>query len=178
VRTRREPTPRERAILELRAAEARAPLPTDAEREERVLWVASFPVGDETYAIPCDDLRGLVPLARVTPVPLAPAHVIGVFRFEEAVIPVMSLATLVGARGWRRDTTLLLLASVAGKRVVAFDVEEAPVAVPVPLRSVEDARKEGDLAVIHVEATDSRRLGLVQIARLLNFQNIETRHGR
>ena len=45
--------------------------------DDNLLWVAEFPVGEETYAIPLEKLRAAVPLKMVTPVPLSPPHVVG-----------------------------------------------------------------------------------------------------
>ena len=50
--------------------------------EESFLWVAEFPIGEETYAISLDVLRAAVPLKMVTAVPLSPPHVIGILRFQ------------------------------------------------------------------------------------------------
>src|SRR6185312_2526100 len=77
--------------------------------EEAVIWVAEFPVGDETFAFPLGSLRAAMPLQRVTPVPLSSPEVIGVVRFQGEALTVLSLASLLGIRGWREDPMVLII---------------------------------------------------------------------
>src|SRR5256885_13982147 len=99
-------TPEVEELLVRRAERVRRkPAETD---EENVLWVAEFPVGEETYALPLETLRAAVPLKMVTAVPLSPSHVIGILRFQGQIVTALSLASLLGGRGWREDPAVLL----------------------------------------------------------------------
>src|SRR5437899_13058825 len=94
-------TPEVEELLVQRAERVRRkPAETD---EENVLWVAEFPVGEETYALPLETLRAAVPLKMVTAVPLSPSHVIGILRFQGQIVTALSLASLLVGRGWRVD---------------------------------------------------------------------------
>ena len=53
-------------------------------------------VGEEQYALPVESVREIAELGDVTPVPGAPAEVLGVRNLRGAVIPVLDLATLLG----------------------------------------------------------------------------------
>src|SRR5207253_4573879 len=99
-------TQEERDLLERRAARLREK-PRAAE-EESVLWAAEFPVGEDSYALPLESLRAAVPLKMVTSVPLSPPHVIGILRFQGQIVTALSLASLLGGRGWREDPAVLL----------------------------------------------------------------------
>lgn len=130
----------ERALLMLRAAQLRAK--TDTTVEEAQVWLACFPVGELTFALPLERVRAAVPLRMVTSVPLAPSHVIGVLRFRGAIASVLSLASLLGVRGWKVDPAVLLVVDMNddGSHVVAVDCEQIPRAISVPRAVIESAR--------------------------------------
>ena len=111
--------------LLVRRAERIRQKPAEAE-DENLLWVAEFPVGEETYALPLDTLRAAVPLKMVTPVPLSPPHVIGILRFQGQIVTALSLASLLGGRGWREDPAVLLVVDPGFGRLVALDCERIP----------------------------------------------------
>lgn len=153
----------ERALLLARALRLREAPAGEAEAER---GLASFVVGGARFAFHLERVRAALPLRGVTPVPLAPPHVIGVLRFRGDVVTVFSLASLLGVRGWRLDPTVLLLVDVGG-RVVAFDCEEIPTAIGVAARVVDGANAAGDV-LVEIPLPDGATLTLIDDpARLL-----------
>jgi len=161
-----ELTPDEREILEIRRERLRQK-PQAAAGDEATYWVAEFPVGDERYAVPLQRLRGSVPLRLVTPVPLSPPHVVGILRFQGQVIAALSLAALLGGRGWRQDPAVLLVVEGPSGDLVALDCEQVPQPLAVPLRVVEDARANDPAAIVPVGLPGARQVGLIDLDRLL-----------
>jgi len=161
----RELTADEREILEVRRDRLRQ-RPEAAADEEATFWVAEFPVGDERYAVPLQRLRGSVPLRLVTPVPLSPPHVVGILRFQGQVIAALSLAALLGGRGWRQDPAVLLVLEGPSGDLLALDCEQVPQPLAVPLRAVEEARARGG-AVVPVGLPGARQVNLIDLDRLL-----------
>ncbi len=53
-------------------------------------------VGDETLAVPIDDVREILQVARLTPLPRTPHFVRGVMNLRGAVVPVIDLAARLG----------------------------------------------------------------------------------
>ncbi len=53
-------------------------------------------VGDETLAVPIDDVREILQMTRLTPLPRTPALVRGVMNLRGAVVPVIDLAARLG----------------------------------------------------------------------------------
>lgn len=166
----------ERALLMLRAAQLRAK--ADGVVEEAQVWLAAFPVGELTFALPLERVRAAVPLRMVTSVPLAPSHVIGVLRFRGTVVSVLSLASLLGVRGWKVDPAVLLVvemkgaapgADADGGHVVAVDCEQIPRAISVPRAVVETARAAGrGAALTEVTLPDLAQLTILEdVQRLL-----------
>lgn len=159
------PTDEERRLLELRAERVRQKARADA--EEGRFWVAEFPVGAERYAVPLLSLRGAVPLRLVTPVPLAPPDVVGVFRHQGKNLTALSLASLLGGSGWKQDPTVLLLVERGDGGIVALDCEQVPRATALRAASVEAARSAAGGAWAEVLDDDRRLVRLIDVRRLL-----------
>lgn len=134
--------------------------------EERVHWVAEFPIGEERFAVPLEVLRGAVPLGMVTPVPLSSPEVIGILRFQGEIIAALSLASLLGVRGWREDPKVLLVLERAGGQKVALDCEQIPKPISLPAAAIETARATGG-AYVEVTTADLRQVNLIDVNRLL-----------
>lgn len=168
-----KPQPREKPAF---AAELNLLLERRAERirnkpheeEEDFLWVAEFPVGEESYAIPLDALRAAVPLKMVTPVPLSPPQVIGILRFQGQIITALSLASLLGGRGWREDPAVLLVVDPGFGRLVAFDCERIPKPVGLPHARVEEARGRSAGAITEITLPGMKQVSLLELNRLMD----------
>lgn len=153
-------------LLQKRAERIRRK-PAEAE-DENLLWVAEFPVGEETYALPLETLRAAVPLRMVTPVPLSPPHVIGILRFQGQIVAALSLASLLGGRGWREDPAVLLVVDPGFGRLVALDCERIPKPTGLPHAQVEEARARSTGAVCEITLAGTRQVNLLDLGRLMD----------
>jgi purine-binding chemotaxis protein CheW len=153
-------------LLQRRADRARQK-PAEAE-EENVLWLAEFPVGEETCAVSLEALRAAVPLKMVTPIPLSPPHVIGILRFQGQIVTALSLASLLGGRGWREDPAVLLVVDPGFGHLVALDCERIPKPVAVPHALVEEARARSTGAVCELTLPGMRQVNLLDLLRLMD----------
>jgi chemotaxis signal transduction protein len=174
-----KPEPREEPIaselnelLEKRAARVREK-PVEAE-DEALFLVAEFPVGEETWAIPLESLRAAVPLRSVTPVPLSPPHVIGILRFQGQIVAALSLASLLGGRGWREDPAVLLVVDSGAGHLVAVDCERIPKPSGIPHALVAEARARSTGAVVEVTLPGLRQIHLLDLRRLVIEMKAET----
>jgi chemotaxis signal transduction protein len=157
--------PEVRAILDERAERVRArPVLV---QEEALRWVAEFPVGGHQYAMPLEQLRASVPLKMVTAVPLSPPHVVGILRFQGAILPVLSLASLLGSTGWRADPAVLLVVEAGGEELVAFDCEQVPEARALPARLIEQATQDPQTGLSQIVTPELQQLMLIDVAKLL-----------
>ena len=153
------------ALLERRAERVRArPVSTS---EDSVLWVAEFPVGETTCAIPLDALRAAVPLKSVTPVPLSPPHVVGILRYQGQIVTALSLASLLGGLGWRDDPVVLLVVD-SGFGLLALDCERIPKTLGLPRTLVEEARGRSSGAGTEITLPDLRQVLLLDLRRLMD----------
>jgi len=172
------PQPREDAIapelneLLLRRAERARRKPVDAD-EDNVVWVAEFPIGEETYAIPLDVLRAAVPLKMVTPIPLSPPHVIGILRFQGQIVTALSLSSLLGGRGWREDPAVLLVVDPGFGHLVAVDCERIPKPTPVPQTVLEQGRARSTGPLCELTLPGMRQILLLDLLRLMDRRHSE-----
>ncbi|HYV47683.1 MAG TPA: chemotaxis protein CheW [Myxococcaceae bacterium] len=151
-------------LLDLRAQRLRA-LPATQEAEAPS-WAAELPIGQETYALPLESLLGCVPLRLVTPLPLAPPHVLGVVRFQGEIVTAFSTTMLLGAKGWGTDPFVLVVVRLPEGRTVALDCEQIPIQVEVPRSEVErQSLPPGDVAV-PVVVSGPRVIQLIDVERL------------
>ena len=171
-----EPTAAEvQAVLQLRADRVRArPPPIE---DESALWVAEFPLGDGRYAVRLDQLRGAVPLRAVTPVPLAPPHVIGILRFQGQMVTALSLASLLGGAGWKEDPAVLLVVEVGEGKLCALDCEQIPKPVSIPQALLSGARGEVAQPVTKVTLPGPREVSLLDPRLLLERFAHQVRRG-
>jgi chemotaxis signal transduction protein len=153
-------------LLRDRAERLALPVAQDSQAAEEHILVAELPLGDGRYALPLVDLRAAVPLKNITAVPLAPAHVIGMLRWEGQLITAFSLASVLGIRGWRRDPCVLLVVGW-GARLVALDSEVIPKQIALPRAAVETARARGAGPVLEVVTGQGEIVTLLDIGRLL-----------
>ena len=153
--------------LLVRRAERIRQKPAEAE-DENLLWVAEFPVGEETYALPLDTLRAAVPLKMVTPVPLSPPHVIGILRFQGQIVTALSLASLLGGRGWREDPAVLLVVDPGFGRLVAVDCERIPKPSGLPHAQVAEARARSSGPTYEITLAGARQVSLLDLLRLMD----------
>jgi chemotaxis signal transduction protein len=161
-------------LLERRAARLREKPKADS--DEAVLWAAEFPVGDESYALPLEALRAAVPLRMVTPVPLSPPHVIGILRFQGQILTAMSLASLLGGRGWREDPAVLLVVNPGmGGRLFALDCERIPKPVQLPVSAVEAARARATGPLLEVALPGLKQVSLIDLRRLMDRRSQDGR---
>jgi len=165
----RQPVPfgvEQTALLERRAARVRRK-PAEA-GDQSVFWAAEFPVGEERYAIPLDRLRAAVPLRMVTPVPLAPPQVIGILRFQGQVLAALSLASLLGGRGWKEDPAVLLVVDPGFGRLVALDCEHIPKPLALPGALVEQARARSTGLTAEIALPGFGQVHLLDLAQLMD----------
>jgi chemotaxis signal transduction protein len=155
-----------RALLEARAERLKARLVSKA--DEPTLMVAQFRVGDGQYAMPLANFRAAVPLKLVTAVPLSPPQVIGILRYQGQVITALSLASLLGVRGWRMDPTVLLVVEAGAGKLIGLDCEEVPKPCSLPLTAIEKAKKQGAGPVVELFIPGSVSINLLDLAALLD----------
>ena len=126
-------------------------------------------VGAESYALPVDTVIEVAELGEIAPVPGAPPSVLGVRNLRGQILPVFSLAAVLGIpvdRAPRR----LLVAEEGGRRAgFAIDEVRDVETLPEPAEATESAFLAG------ATLTDHGLVGVVDVPAL--FAALE-REGR
>ncbi|RKP46632.1 chemotaxis protein CheW [Pararobbsia silviterrae] len=84
----------------------------------------SFYLGHTEFALPVSAIHEVVVFpSRVTPIPLSPAFLIGVFNLRGAIIPIVDLRAILGMSDTtERDTQKVAIVDFAGTRIgLVFD---------------------------------------------------------
>ncbi|MBI5547422.1 MAG: chemotaxis protein CheW [Deltaproteobacteria bacterium] len=161
-----------------RRAERVSGLAETSHQEEASLPVALFRSGGEHYAVPLATLRAALPVRLVTPIPLAPAHIVGALRFRERIISAVSLGSLLGVRGLQQDPAVLLVVQLSPQRLVAVDCEQVPTPAALPLRLVEEARARATGPIAQLTTDTLERVLLLDLPALLDGHTPGEAHGR
>ena len=177
MKSKHEEVPADAQQLLAKRAERVKSASQNTTEDEAILWVAEFAIGEDTYAIPLSALRAAVPLRMVPPVPLSAPQVIGILRFQGQILTAMSLASLLGSRGWRQDPAVLLVVDPGWGQLTALDCEQIPKPSPLPMMLVEQARARGSNAILEITTRDMRQVNLIELARLLDRREETKRHG-
>jgi chemotaxis signal transduction protein len=135
------------------------------------MWIASFSLGDNDYAIPLKALRAAVPVSGVTPVPRSSRVVVGVLQFQSEIIAALSTAALLGS-GWSIDPMILLVVDAGRGRTVALDCAQIPLATTLPtVRYREAIAAAGAGAFPSLVVPGRRAITIIDIERLLDRQD-------
>lgn len=145
---------RKQAVFQRRAVRLAAPAvasgpPADARR------LLVFRLGSERYGIELADVAEVLPAARCTPVPGAPAHISGVIEVRGEIRPVLDLKLLLGILAEENvpasahPAHLLLVRLAGGQVAVRTDgVEGVRAVARDELRAAGTGNMEGSVSYI------------------------------
>jgi chemotaxis signal transduction protein len=118
-------------------------------------------VGDENYALAVDDVLEVAELGELTPVPGAGDAVVGVRNLRGQVVPVVDLATVLGAQG-ASSPKRIVITERAG-RTAGLAVDEVVGVATLPETSEEAESQHLTRATL----VDSALVGVVDIGSVL-----------
>jgi len=105
-------------ILRQRAIELSKPVAAPADRDRALSTMVRFALGDGAYAIRTDFAKEIVAPSRITPIPCAPACVLGAMNIRGTIVPVLSLGSLL-------ELTAKAEPVQAEPRIIVIEVEHA-----------------------------------------------------
>ena len=134
------------------------------------LQLISFGLGREWYALETRHVRAIEPETAITPVPLAPAWLAGVFNLRGNVLPAVDPRPLLGIPPDTRGGGLLMVFEWGGHpaafRVdVVDEIYEIPTSSLEPQLSTMDASRQ-QLLLGQVRVRD-RLIGVLDLAALM-----------
>lgn len=140
-------------------------------REEEILQLVTFHVGDEEFGVEILEVREINRMMEITRVPHAPDFVEGVVNLRGQVIPVVDLRKRFGLGAVERDKNARIVVVELGDRVVGFLVDSVSEVLRVPRGVVEPPPAiVGGIDSEYIEAVvklDDRLLILLNLQKLL-----------
>jgi purine-binding chemotaxis protein CheW len=123
---------------------------TEREPEQRLLL---FALGEEHYAIALERTQQVFPLSTITPVPGAPAHILGVVNLQGRLLAILDVAGFLG----------LPPATEAGFVVV---LRHQPPELGLLVQRIADIVAIGSAAYVPLSATQEHPPALIAQVRL------------
>jgi purine-binding chemotaxis protein CheW len=100
------------------------PSPPNPTLQSPVLQLVVFDIEGQRYALPLNDVERVLPMVAVSPLPQAPAVVLGVINLHGQVIPVLDLRRRFGLPLRDYGLTARLLVVRTSRRILALPVDE------------------------------------------------------
>jgi purine-binding chemotaxis protein CheW len=97
-------------------------------------------IGEERFAVPLEAVDELVEAPRLRNVPGAPDALLGLFTLGDALLPLYSAATVLGAQAAGSQVALVMR---GGRARIALAVDDADDVIQVPLSDVIAAPRTG-----------------------------------
>ncbi|MFS0738447.1 chemotaxis protein CheW [Sphingomonas sp. 1P06PA] len=144
-----------RLLAERQAVFAAPPAAADAETILHLRWS----IGDARFASPIAAIREVAPLPRATPVPGAPAALLGIVAWRGLIANLFDPAAALGVER-AESRHMVVLANSAPLLALAVSGVDAAIAVPV------DHAVETDAALAHIITLDGSPISLVSTTRL------------
>lgn len=142
------------------------------ERDEEILQLVTFHVGDEEFGVEILDVREINRMMEITRVPHAPEFVEGVINLRGQVIPVVDLRKRFALGAVERDKNTRIVVVELGDKVVGFLVDSVSEVLRVPGSLVEPPPPiVGGIDREYIEAVvklEDRLLILLDLQKLLS----------
>ena len=98
--------------------------PVDHAVQSPAITLVVFDIDGQRYALPLNDVDRVLPMVAVSPLPQAPAVVLGVMNLHGQVIPVLDLRRRFGLPIRDYGLTARLLVIRTARRILALTVDE------------------------------------------------------
>jgi len=157
------PSPLERAL-------ERAPDRPQAGNNRLEREFFSFQIGELSLGVPSENVREVVRLGPLTPLPRAPAFLLGVCGHRGEVLPVVDLLRFLGKGEAKPTERTRLFVGIADKFHVGFLADSVTGLEKIPLTEMRPAPLAGDWANEHLLGVVLRSRGtlaLLDLAKLL-----------
>ena len=110
---------------------------TRAERDEEILQLVTFHIGEEEFGVNILDVREINRMMEITRVPHAPEFVEGVINLRGQVIPIVDLRRRFGLKAVEHDKNTRIVVVELADKVVGFLVDSVSEVLRVPNSVVE-----------------------------------------
>ncbi len=151
-------------------ARAAAELKSEGQGEDHRSELLAFRLADESYAIPVEQVREIVRMRPLTPVPRVPKEVIGVVSLRGEIVEVVDLRIRLGLASHRpvRRTRIIVLHGDAGK-VTGLLVDEVTKVLRVSEAELKPATSSETDVVYALHRRGDEFISLMDVHRVLEL---------
>lgn len=123
-------------------------------------------VGDQRYAVPVNDILEVAALVNLTPLPDAPAEVLGVVNRQGDVIPILDLRLCLGKSAGALDLSTLFIVVEGAGYTAGLVVDDIQAVTTLPQKAFRLSAKSGPY-VQGMTAIDQKPVLVLDTAALL-----------
>lgn len=98
----------------------------DATNEQDGAQYLSFPLGEEWFAVQILKVQEIRQLTAITPIPNAPAHILGVVNLRGTIVPVFDLRLRFRLKTDADPRFAVILVVTVGQRIVGLIADSVP----------------------------------------------------
>jgi purine-binding chemotaxis protein CheW len=109
----------------------------DGNREEEIIQLVGFIVGEEEYAIPILSIQEIIKPIEYTRVPSTPAYVLGAFNLRGNVIPLIDLRLKFNLPKKEEDETTRYIVMKDGDNIAGFVIDKLTEAIRLKKSSID-----------------------------------------
>ncbi|MGE5584889.1 MAG: chemotaxis protein CheW [Bacillota bacterium] len=136
--------------------------------------VVVFQLGRELYAVSISDVREIVRMQPITPVPSAPDYVEGVVNLRGQVIPVLNLARRLGIPVQPVTPATRIVVVQAGQDTIGMIVDSVVKVAHIAQQDIERpealAKEGASLAyIVGIARAEDRLITLIDLEQALSF---------
>ena len=140
-------------------------------------WI-SFYLGDECYAVELRDVREILRINQILPVPGAPAHVLGITNIRGSVVAVIDGRQRIGLPDQPQDDLSRMIVLEYGDEVVCMVVDRVADVIDVPACEINPNPKinthQGKKYIKGVVQHNNKLIIILNIERFLGAESCES----
>ena len=102
---------------------------SETNKEEEIIQLVGFIVGEEEYAIPILDIQEIIKPIEYTRIPSTPAYVLGAFNLRGNVIPLIDLRMKFNLPKKEEDETTRYIVMRDGDNIAGFVIDKLTKAI-------------------------------------------------
>lgn len=151
--------------------------------DNATVQVVTFELFEEIFALPILDVREIIRMTDITPVPQAPEFVEGVINLRGQIIPIVDLRARFGLESQERDdNTCIIVVEVTSTTVVGLivdrvhQVDQLPASTILPAPSLV-AGAIGAEYIKGISNHDDKMIIHIDMQRIFNTEEIDALEG-
>ena len=126
-------------VLKNQQKQISSPHTNDKAKEEEIIQLVGFIVGDEEYAIPILNIQEIIKPIEYTRVPSTPDYVLGVFNLRGNVIPLIDLRKKFHLPSAEQTEDTRYIVMKEGENIAGFVIDKLTEAIRLRVSQIDPA---------------------------------------